>query len=403
MSSGKVAGPLRRDPFFLAVCLFGLLIAELAEHSAFAGMQIHRLMARASEGIPGFEWSLLGPLFGGLTAYFVGRHLGLLAGALAFLAGITVLLAAPDSLFGLGLFTLGHGLLATCLLTLAAVWLPNDRGNARLSFLFLVAIGSQTLLMLIPAVVAAGEGAGFLIGAFAALALICSLGVAALDFWAGRGLDPPLRQESRPSAQKLQAVALLVGTGILCYAALGCAFRQQQEALQLWQGQGHQLDWLHTMTGILALSLMVVGVLLGLMGTFMSLPRLGTSAAIPFALVMAATAVLCGAFLGGEGDPPVALGLFSAMATGFLQMAMVPLLSAVAGGIGPRFAPLAIGSYLALGGPIFGRALGEWLMEAGRSTVYVLALLLVAAAVGGHFLGRKADEALDFSVSNTNG
>lgn len=403
MSLHKVAGPPRRDPLFLAVCLLGLVIAELAEHAGFAGMQIHRLVARSAEAVPGFEWSLLGPLAGGLAAYFVGRQWGLVLGGLTFLGGIAWLMAAPASAPGLGFFTLGHGLLATCLLALAAVWLPNERGNARLSLFFLVAIGAQALSMLIPPVVAAGEGAGFLIGAFAALALMCALGLAALDFWAGCGADAPLREGPRPAKGQLEAVALLVATGFLCYAALGCAYRQQQEALRLWQGQGHQLDWLYTMTGVLALSLMVVGILLALMGTFMGLPRLGVSAAIPFALTMAAIAVLCGSFLLGEGDPPVAIGLFSAMATGFLQMAMVPLLAAVAGGVGPRFAPLAIGLYLGLGGPVFGRLLGEKLMAAGSAAVFLFALVLAAAAIGGHFLGRKADRALDLNVSNTSG
>lgn len=409
MSLHQVAGPLRRDPLFLAVCLFGLLIAALSEHAAFAGMQIHRLMARtgaaaaAGDMATSFDWLPLGPLLGGIVAYLVGRHWGLALGGLSLLGGIAWLMAAPGSLPGLGLLSLGHGLLATCLLALAAVWLPNQRGNARLSLFFLIAIGSQALALLVPGVIAGGEGGGFLLGAFAALALICALGLAALDFWAGRGGDAPLRAEPRPQRPQLEALGLLVATGILCYAALGCAYRQQQEALLAWQGQGHQLEWLHTMTGVLALSLMVVGILLGLMGTFMGLPRLGVAAAIPFALTMAAVAVLCGAFLIGDGDPLVAVGLFSAMGTGFLQMAMVPLLSAVAGGVGPRFAPLALGLYLGLGGPVFGRLLGESLMGAGRGAVYVFACGLLAAAVGFHFLGRKADAALDLNVSNTTG
>jgi len=398
MNPPPSGGSRRRDPFFLAICLFGVVIAELSEQGAFAGVQISRLTALAEKGAPGFEWSLLGPLFGGLAAYFAGRHLGLLAGGISFAAGSALLLAAPSSLFGLGLFTLGHGLLVTCLLALAAIWLPNERGNARVSLFFLVAIGSQSLLLLMPGAAGAGQGAGFLIAAFAVLALMCAAGLAALDFWAGRGADPPLRQEKAPRRPQAEALGLLVGTGILCYAALACAYQQQQQALAAWQQQGHQLDWLFTMTGVLTIALMVVGILLGLMGTFMGLPRLGVSAVIPFALMMAAVAVLCGSLLLREGEPLVAFSLFSAMATGFLQMAMVPLLAAVAGGVGPRFAPLAIGIHLGLGGPIFGRLIGESLNGFGNAAVYPFAFLLIAAAVAGHFLGRRADASLELAV-----
>ncbi len=130
-------------------------------------------------------------------------------------------------------------------------------------------------------------------------------------------------------------MGLLVGTGILCYAALACTFQLQQEAVRSWLSQGLQLGWLHTMTPVLSIALMLVGLLLGLMGTFMGLPRLGVAAAIPVALTMAAIAVACASFLHGEGEPLVALALFSAMAIGFLQMSLVPILSAIAGGVGP--------------------------------------------------------------------
>ncbi len=90
----------------------------------------------------------------------------------------------------------------------------------------------------------------------------------------------------------------------------------------------------------------------------------------------------------------LAFNLFSAMATGFLQMALVPLLSAIAGGVRPRFAPLAIGVYLGLGGPLLGHLIGGAAASAGNAGVYVFALLLIAAAVLGHFLGRHADAAL---------
>lgn len=390
-----MAGPLRRDPLFLALCLFALLIVEVSQRGAFTGLQIFTLMATAESGGGQqlFLWSLLGPLFGGLIAFVVGRHLGLAIGGASFLAGAAMMLTLPGSFLGLGAATLGHGMLATCLLVLAALWLPNDRGNARLALFFLMAIGSQGILMLIGVAAGASEGASFVLAGFALLALICALGLAALDFWAGRGVDLPRSEEPKPSRPQLEAIGLLTAAGILAHAALGCAFRQQQDALLAWQGQGQTLEWLYNMTGVLALALLVVGMLLALMGTFMGLPRLGVAAAIPFALAMAALAVLFGGFLAGSQEPLVAIALFSAMASGFLQMSLLPILSAIAGGVPTRWAPLALGLYLGIGG-LVGRFLGEALATGGKTFLFPFVFLLVAAGIGGHFLGRHADKAL---------
>lgn len=389
-----MAGPLRRDPLFLALCLFLLLIAEVSQRGAFIGTQILRWNAVARDGQLGFEWSLLGPILGGIAAFLAGRHLGLAMGSASFLAGVAMILAAPGSIFGLGLFTLGHGLLVVCLLALAAVWLPNERGNARLALLFLLALGAEAIMMMVPSAVGPGEQGGkFILVGFAGLALVCGLGLAALDFWAGRGVDRPRSEQPRPSRPQLESIGLLTAAGILAQAALGCAFRQQHEALIAWDQAGQPLAWLYTMTGVLSIALLLVGMLLALMGTFMGLPRLGVAAAIPFALSMAAIAVLCGSFLGGSQEPMVAVALFSAMASGFLQMSLMPILSAIAGGVPTRWAPLALGLYLGLGA-LVGRFLGEVLAGGGNGFVYPFVFLLVAAGIGGHFLGRHADKAL---------
>ena len=397
MSLQSVTGPPRRDPLFLTLCLFALVIAEVAERGAFVGVQVHRAMAAGLGGV-GLDWSLIGPLFGGILAYFVGRHVGLVLGGLAFLGGVAWLESAPGSLPGLGLFTLGHGLLTPCLLALAALWLPNQRGSARLALFYLVAIATQTILMVMPNVAGAGDNTAFLVGAFAALSLMCGLLLAGLDFWAGRGFDLPRKAEAPPGRPQWEALGLLLATGTLAYGALGCAFQQQQQALQAWQAQGVPLGWLPTMGSVFSLALMVVGILLALMGTFMGLPRIGLAAVVPFTLVMGAIAILCGAFLGGDAssaEPRVAVALFSAMAAAFLQMGLVPLLATLAGGANARTTPLFLGLYLGLGGPFFGRLLGQALAGSGTSAIYPFAFLLTAAAVAGHLLGRRADEALE--------
>ena len=389
-----MAGPLRRDPLFLALCLFLLLIAEVSHRGAFIGAQMIRWNAVYRDGQPGFEWTLLGPILGGIAAFLAGRQLGLGVGGGSFLAGVALLVTAPESLLGLGLFVLGSGLLVVCLLALAAAWLPNERGNARLTLFFLMALGTETIMMMVPAAVAGGEqGSKFILVGFAGLALVCALALAALDFWAGRGVDRPRSEEPKPSRPQLEAICLLTAAGILAQAALGCAFRQQYQALGVWESAGQPLAWLQTMTGVLTLALLLVGMLLALMGTLMGLPRLGVAAAIPFALSMAAIAVLCGSFLGGSQEPMVAVALFSAMASGFLQMSLMPILSAIAGGVPTRWAPLALGLYLGLDA-LVGRFLGEALAGGGNGFVYPFVFLLVAAGIGGHFLGRHADKAL---------
>jgi hypothetical protein len=394
MAQPGVAGPLRRDPLFLSLCLFALLIAEVSQRGAFIGAQIHRWNAVAMDGQLSFEWTVLGPILGGIVAFLAGRHLGLGVGGGTFFAGVGLLMAAPYSLIGYGLFVLGAGLLVVCLLSLAAVWLPNERGNARLAFFFLMALGTEAIMTMVPAAVGTGEqGSKFILVAFAGLALVCALGVAALDFWAGRGVDKPRSEEPRPSRPQLEAIGLLTAAGILAHAALGCAFRQQQEAMMAWQNAGQPLTWLYTMTGVLTIALLLVGMLLALMGTFMGLGRLGVAAAIPVALSMAAIAVLCGSFLAGSQEPMVAIALFSAMASGFLQMSLIPILSAIAGGVPTRWAPLALGLYLGIGAMV-GRFLGEALAGGGNAFIFPFVFLLIAAGIGGHFLGRHADKAL---------
>lgn len=393
MSLQHVAGPPRRDPLFLAICIFTLLIAEISLRVAFGGAQMSSL--QSGEAAAGsWQLLLLGPLFGGLFAYFLGRQIGLAAGALLFAAGTGWLLSAPQALGALVLFGLGHGLLVTCLLAVAAAWLPNDRGNSRLALFFGIFLAGQIAFAVVPALGNSGGGGKVLAGAFAALLLMCGLGLAALDFWAGRGSDPPRSGEKAPGRGQLEALGLLAATGILAHAALFCAYQQQTRALTAWLAAGMELTWLPTLGSILTAALMVVGLLLALMGTFMGLPRLGVAASIPFALAMAAVAVLCGTFLHGEGEPMLAFNLFSAMGTGFLQMALVPLLSAIAGGVRPRFAPLALGVYLGLGGPLLGHLIGAAAANAGNAGVYVFALLLIAGAIAGHFFGRHADAAL---------
>lgn len=394
MSFQHVAGPPRRDPLFLAICIFTLLIAEIALRVAFGGAQMMSLQP-AGGGMPA-SWQvlLLGPLFGGLFAYFLGRQLGLALGGVFFAAGTAWLLAAPQAIGALALFGLGHGLLVTCLLAIAAAWLPNDRGNSRLALFFGIFLAGQAAFLVVPMVGQTGGQGKLLVGAFAALLLMCGLGLAALDFWAGRGSDPPRGAEKAPSRSQLEALGLLAATGILAHGALFCAYQQETRALTAWLANGMDLAWLPGLGTILAAALLLVGLLLALMGTFMGLPRLGVAASIPFALAMAAIAVLCGTFLHGEGEPMLAFNLFSALGTGFLQMALVPLLSAIAGGVRPRFAPLALGVYLGLGGPLLGHLIGGAAANAGNAGVYTFAVLLIAAATLGHFLGRHADAAL---------
>lgn len=394
MSLHQVAGPPRRDPLFLALCLFTLLIAEAALRIAFGGVQMTAVQTTAVQA--GASWQLtafLGPVAGGLIAYFLGRQAALALGAVFFVAGAGWLLSAPPTFAGQLLLGLGHGLLVTCLLALAAAWLPNSRGNSRLAFFFGLFLTGQIGFLVLPTLGQTGGEGRLLIGAFAALPAMSAVGVAGLDFWAGRGYDPPRRAEALPSRAQLEALGLLAATGILAHAALLCAFQQQTRALEAWRTQGMDFPWLPSLVTVLAAALLVVGLLLALMGTFMGLPRLGVAAAIPFALAMAAIAVLFGSFLHGEGEPLLAINLLSALATGFLQMALVPILSAVAGGVGPRFSPLALGIYLGLGGPVLGHWVGQ-AVAGSTAAVYVFSLVLVAAAVGGHFLGRRADAAL---------
>lgn len=395
MLQDPVSGPPRRDPLFLILFLFALVIAALGERGAFFGVKVQQTMAlyRSGGGAPpAFDWMALGPLFGGLLAYFLGRHLTLALGGLTLVGGALLLSISPAGSLPVALVGLGHGFYIPCLFALAAMWLPNQRGNARLALFFFVALVTDALLYLLPGAIS-GEAAGFFISSFAGLALMCAVGLAALDFWAGRGYDLPRAEEKKPTRGQLEALALATATAILATAAATCAYQQHRAALLAWQN--HSLDWLETLGTVIALSLLLVGVLTALMGTFMGLPRLGLAATLPFVLVMGSIAILCGHFALGSEEPLIAFALLATMAAGFLQLGMVPVLATLAGGFSPRFIPLAIGLYLGLGGPVLGRMAGVLLADSGKTILYPFAFLLLAAAVASHFFGRRADAALE--------
>ncbi len=130
-----MAGPPRRDPLFLGLCVFAVLIAETSARSAFMGVQLQRLQAAAGGGQPAIEWLLLGLLFGGIAAYFLGRQAGLALGGVFFASGAAPLLAAPGSPAGLAVFTLGQGLVATCSLV-ARRGLAAERTRQRAALAF---------------------------------------------------------------------------------------------------------------------------------------------------------------------------------------------------------------------------------------------------------------------------
>lgn len=395
MLQDPVSGPPRRDPLFLILFLFALVIAALAERGAFVGVRIQHALAASHAGgsEPAiFDWTLMGPLLGGLIAYFLGRHLTLVAGGIGLLGSALLLAISPAESTPLLVLGLGYGFYLPCLYTLAASWLPNERGNARLALFCFLALTTDALFFLLPGALG-GDRAGFFISSFAGLALMCAIGLAALDFWAGRGYDLPRAEEKKPSRAQLEALALCTLTAILATAAATCAYLQHRAALVAWQN--HSLDWLATLGTVIALSLLVVGVLTALMGTFMGLPRLGLAATLPFVLVMGCIAVLCGDLALGSEEPMIAFALLATMAAGFLQLGMVPILATLAGGFSPRFVPLAIGLYLGLGGPVFGRMFGSLLADSGKALLYPFAFLLLAAAVASHFFGRRADAALE--------
>lgn len=395
MFQDPVSGPPRRDPFFVILFLLVLVIAAPAERGVFLGVKIQHVLAASRAGgseLAILDWIAVGPLLGGLIAYFLGRHLTLVVGGIGLLGSTLLFPFFPTSPLPLMALAMGYGFFLPCLFALAAFWLPNELGNARLALFCFLALTTDALYVLLPPVIS-GEGAGFFITSFAGLALMCAVGLAALDFWAGRGYDRPRAEEKKPSRAKLEALGLATVAAIFSTAAATCAYQQHRAALDAWQG--HELGWLDSLGTVIALSLLVVGVLTALMGTFMGLPRLGLAAALPFVFVMGCIAVLCGNVAASSQEPLIAFGLLATMAAGFLQLGMVPVIAALAGGFSPRFVPLAIGLYLGLGGPVFGHLFGSFLADSGKALLYPFAFLLLAAAIVSHFLGRRADAALE--------
>lgn len=395
MFQDPVSGPPRRDPFFLILFLLALVIAALAERGVSFGLWIKNSMAAGRADGPEvalLDWLSLWPLFGGLIAYSFGRHLTFVAGGIALLGGTLLFLLFPASSIPLIVLSVGHGFFLPCLFALAALWLPNEHGNARLALFCFLALTTDALQTLLSPVLS-GDGAGFFITSFAGLALMCAVGLAALDFWAGRGYDRARAEEKEPSRAQLEALGLATFAAFLSSAAAVCASQQHFAAIAGWQG--HELGWLNPLGMVIGLSLLLVGVLSALIATFMGLPRLGLAAALPFTLAMGCISVFCSSIAASSQEPLIALALLGTMAAGFQTLGMVPVLAALAGGFSPRFAPLAIGLYLALGASVFGPYFGSFLANSGKAMIYPFAFLLLAAAVASHFFGRRADAALE--------